>query len=479
MRILKFGGTSVGSAEAIEQVTNVIAREREVDEELVVVTSAMAGVTDDLIRAARAAAAGNEMPYREARNDLLVKHQIVAGQLIEDGVERAAISHLLDDKLREFERLCQSIHVLGELTPRGLDVVSGLGEQMSAPLLATVLRSRGVPAEAVDAREVIVTDDTFGAANPLLEETCARVQEKVRPLVERGIVPVVTGFIGATRDGITTTLGRGGSDYSAALLGACLDAKEVQIWTDVNGVLTADPRIVPEACTLPELSYVEAAELAYFGAKVLHPKTMLPAVEKNIPLRVRNTFDPQGPDTRIVREARRVSVPVKAISAIRDLALVTVEGRGMMGVPGIAARTFGAVARTGVSVLMISQASSEQSICFVIPAADVDAVVASLEDELERELRRGYVDRVHAQNEIVIIAIVGSAMRGTPGIAARVFGALGEAGINVIAIAQGSSEVNISLVVAEGQANEAVRRIHHAFELHRVAELWNVEEAVA
>ncbi len=472
MRILKFGGTSVGSAEAFAQVASIVARAKEEDGNVVVVTSAMSGVTDTLINAAKAAAAGDETPYRDARNELLVKHQIVAGQLIEDGVERAALGRLLDEKLREFERLCQSIYVLGELTPRGLDVVSSLGEQMAAPLLAAVLRHHGVDAEAVDAREIIVTDDTFGAANPILEETCPRVEQHLRPLLEAGKVPVVTGFIAATRDGITTTLGRGGSDYSAAILGACLGADEVQIWTDVNGILTADPRIVPNARTLPELSYVEAAELAYFGAKVLHPKTILPAIERNIPIRVLNTFDPDGPNTRIVKEPTPVRTPVKAITAIRNLALITVEGRGMMGVPGIAARTFSAVARTGVSVLMISQASSEQSICFVIPAKDVPRVVESLNEELERELRRGFIDHIWSLDDIVIIAVVGQAMRGTPGIAARVFGALGEAGINVIAIAQGSSEVNISLVVATTQADEAVRRIHDAFELHRVEELW-------
>lgn len=479
MRILKFGGTSVGSAEAFAQVARIVARAKEEDPNIIVVTSAMSGVTDTLINAAKAAAKGEETPYRDARNQLLVKHQIVAGQLVEDGVERAALSRLLDEKLREFERLCQSIYVLGELTPRGLDVVSSLGEQMTAPLLAAVLRQQGLDAEAVDAREIVVTDDTFGSANPILDETCPRARERLLPLLEEGKVPVITGFIAATRDGITTTLGRGGSDYSAAILGACLDADEVQIWTDVNGILTADPRIVPDARTLPELSYVEAAELAYFGAKVLHPKTILPAIERDIPIRVLNTFDPDGPNTRIVREPAPVRTPVKAITAIRNLALVTVEGRGMMGVPGIAARTFGAVARTGVSVLMISQASSEQSICFVIPAVDVPRVMESLNEEMERELRRGFIDRIWSLDNIVIIAVVGQAMRGTPGIAARVFGALGEAGINVIAIAQGSSEVNISLVVATDRADEAVRRIHDAFELHRVEELWEPVAAEA
>ncbi len=476
MKVLKFGGTSVGSVEAFAQVARIVQRMRTVDPHIVVVTSAMAGVTDTLIQAARQAAAGKEEPYRDARNELLVKHQLVAGQLIEDNIERAAIGRLLDTKLREFERLCQSIYILGELTPRGLDVVSGLGEQMAAPLLAAVLRNHGVPAEAIDAREIIVTDDTFGAANPLLEETCQRVEARLRPLLEEGVVPVVTGFIAATRDGVTTTLGRGGSDYSAAIIGACLGADEVQIWTDVNGILTADPRVVPNACTLPELSYIEAAELAYFGAKVLHPKTIRPAVERDIPIRVLNTFDPDGPNTRIVRQPRPTSLTVKAITAIRDLALVTVEGRGMMGVPGIAARTFSAVARTGVSVLMISQASSEQSICFVIPAQDVEKVISSLQEEMERELRRGFIDRIWSQDDIVIIAVVGAAMRGTPGIAARVFGALGEAGINVIAIAQGSSEANISLVVAVDRADEAVRRIHDAFQLDRAADLWKAEQ---
>lgn len=479
MRILKFGGTSVGSAEGFAQVAEIIARAREQDVHVVVVTSAMSGVTDALIGAARAAAAGDETPYRDARNELLVRHQIVAGQLIEDGVERAAVGRLLDDKLREFERLCHSIFILGELTARGLDVVSSLGEQMAAPLLAAVLRSHKVAAQAVDARSIIVTDDTFGAANPLLEETRERVRAHLLPLLEEGTVPVVTGFLGATSSGVTTTLGRGGSDFSAAIIGASLDAEEVQIWTDVNGVLTADPRVVTNARTLPELSYVEAAELAYFGAKVLHPKTILPAVERDIPIRVLNTFDPDGPSTLIVRKPRPVQTPVKAITAIRDLALITVEGRGMMGVPGIAARTFSAVARTGVSVLMISQASSEQSICFVIPAADASQVLDSLHEEMERELRRGYIDRIWSQDDIVIVAVVGAAMRGTPGIAARVFGALGEAGINVIAIAQGSSEVNISLVVAVDRADEAVRRIHDAFELHRVEELWAEPVAVA
>ncbi len=473
MFVMKFGGTSVGNADAFSQVARIVAQARTRDPQVVVVTSAMSGVTDTLIAAAQAAAIGQEEAYREARVALLLKHQVVAGQLVADGVERAALGRLFDERLRSFERLCRSIAVLGELTPRGLDVVSGLGERLAAPLLAAVLRAHGIHAEAIDATEVLVTDNSFGDASPLLNETRAHCQERLRPLLEGGVTPVITGFIGATRQGIPTTLGRGGSDYSAAILGAALDADEVQIWTDVNGVLTADPRIVPEARTLPELSYIEAAELSYFGAKVLHPKTILPAIERGIRLRVLNTFNPEHPGTCIVKEltetGRKLGA-VKAITAIKNLTLVNVAGKGMMGVPGMAARTFAAVARAGANVLMISQSSSEQSITFVVPQGDAPTVLDDLRHDLTRELEQHWVDAVTGRDDIVIVAVVGAEMAGTPGIAARVFGALGEAHINVVAIAQGSSEVNISLVVLIGDADTAVQRIHAAFALDKLGE---------
>jgi aspartate kinase len=259
-------------------------------------------------------------------------------------------------------------------------------------------------------------------------------------------------------------LGRGGSDYSAGILGAALDAAEVQIWTDVDGVLTADPRIVPGARSLPELSYSEAAELAYFGAKVLHPKTMLPALDQGIPISVRNTFNPSFPGTRVVAKGTNGGT-VKALTVIRGLSLVTVAGRGMMGVPGIAARTFAAVAAQGANVLMISQASSEQSICFVVPEADAPRVSAGLQDTFAIEIRRRLIDGISTEQGVVIVAAVGEGMRGTPGLAARLFGALGEHNLNVIAVAQGSSEANISLVLASADADPAVRYIHDAFQL--------------
>jgi aspartate kinase len=462
MLTLKFGGTSVGNADAIAQTVSVIAQTKAQDHHIAVVTSAMSGVTDMLVDAAGAAAAGQRQPYLDAREALYEKHLTAARQLLQSEEDLAVYEQHITTQLGFFSRLCASINVLGELTPRGLDVVSGLGERMSAPLLAAALRARGVQAAWIDATEIVVTDDNFGEATPLLAPTCSRVQNRLLPMFEEDVTPVITGFVGATESGIPTTLGRGGSDFTAAIIGSCLPADEIQIWTDVNGILTADPRIVPQARTLRQLSYNEAAELAYFGAIVIHPKTMLPAVERNIPIRILNTFDPRGPSTVITQDPTKNGL-VKAISAIRELTMMNVEGRGMMGVPGIAARTFRAVADVRANVLMISQASSEQSICFVVKRSRSDDVKQALEIEFERELARHYIDQVRPLHDVVILAVVGSGMRGTPGISGRLFNALGEAGVNVIALAQGSSESNISLVVARDDLEIAVRAIHQAF----------------
>jgi len=473
MLVMKFGGTSVGTAEAFAQVASIVAAKVAEQAQtprpgVAVVTSAMRGVTDLLVEAAERAANGDEAFYVDAIDQLRVKHQSVAGQLIDDGNARAALGRILEDRLLEFERLCSSIAVLGELTHRGLDVVSGLGERLSAPLLAAVLRAQGTPAEYVDATQIVVTDNIFGGAAPRIAETEKRCRAHLLPLLEQGIVPVITGFIGATEEGVPTTLGRGGSDYSAAIIGAVLDADEIQIWTDVNGVMTADPRIVTNARSLNQLSYEEVAELAYYGAKVLHPKTVTPAIEKKIPLRVLNTFQPDHPGTRIVeRNDEAGQGTVKAITSIRGMSLVTVAGRGMIGVPGIAARTFRAVAAVGANVLMISQSSSEQSICFVVPDGAANTVIAALHNEFKAELERRYIDRIAGDADVAIIAVVGSGMRGTPGLAAGIFQAVGEAKINVIAIAQGSSEANISLVVDAERAGDAVKAIHDIFELDK------------
>jgi len=473
MIVMKFGGTSVGTVDAFRQAAQVVSRAGQAEIEkgrpgVVVVTSAMGGVTNLLIDAARNAAAGNGKAHSESTAALARKHAQVLDAFVTNAQDRALLDATLTRQLAEFDRLCDSIGVLGELTPRGLDLVSGLGERMNAPVLAAVLCAQGIPAEAVDAVEIIVTDAFFGGAEPLLEPTATRTRARLLPLLESGIVPVVTGFVGATEKGVPTTLGRGGSDYSAAIVGAAIDSDEIQIWTDVNGVMTADPRIVPSARTVSQLSYEEVAELAYYGANVLHPKTVIPAIRKRIPVRVLNTFQPEHPGTLIQEHSDSEDFgSVKGITAIKGMTLVTIAGRGMMGVTGISARVFGAVARSEANVLMISQASSELNICFVVPHASQAHAETILRDEFRREIERGDIDRVEGLSDIVIVAVVGSGMRGTPGLAAGVFTAVAQHHINVIAIAQGSSEANISFVIEEKNAAQALRAIHDHFELEK------------
>ena len=458
--VMKFGGTSVGSPDAITQAVNIVKRSSQDWDQMVVVVSAMRGVTDLLIQSAETAASSDEQAFLSLIGELDNRHQDTIRELIDNDGERVRLSAIIDEYIAELSAYCRSIHVLGEVTPRGMDTITSLGERMNARVVATALSGNGFKARAIDATELIVTDASFQNALPLESITRKKVHARLDPLLNEGVVPVVTGFIGATQSGITTTLGRGGSDYTAAILGDCLDANEVWTWTDVDGVMTADPRIVPEAQVIPELSFSEVSEMAYFGAKVLHPKTLRPIIERDIPLWVKNTFNPTSPGTKITRSTNSIKGQVTAISTIRDLSMITVEGRGMMGVPGIAARTFAAVARQGASVLMISQASSEQSICFVIPTPAARAVIESVESEMELELSRRDIDRVWVQDEIVIVTAVGAGLRHTPGIAGRIFSALGKVEINVIAIAQGSSEFSISIVLAEQDADHAMRQIH-------------------
>jgi aspartate kinase len=300
-----------------------------------------------------------------------------------------------------------------------------------------------------------------------MDETREKTRARLLPLLAERVIPVVTGFIGATADGVLTTLGRGGSDYSATIIGAALDAAEVWIWTDVDGVMTANPAEVPEACTLPEISYSEASELAYYGAKILHYKTILPASRQRIPVRILNSFNPRHPGTRVTVDGHPSARGVKAVTSIRNVSLVAISGTGMQGIPGIVAKAFDVVAAERANILMISQASSENNICFVVSSSDAARVVRSLRSGFELELLRGHVDDISVEQPVAIVAAVGEGMKGTPGIAARVFGALGAAGLNVIAISQGSSERNISLVVTDEDAAEAVRAIHRAFRLEK------------
>jgi aspartate kinase len=458
--VMKFGGTSVGGAAAIEAVAAITRSQLAQWNNVAVVVSAMSGVTDMLLQGAQTAASGDQQTYRTIATTLRTKHASALAELVGEGEQAASVSGQIAALIDEFEVLCRSVCVLGEASPRAIDAIASLGERMSARLVAATMVARGTPAEAVDATEFLVTSSEFGHAVPLHQPTRALAHARLRPLFERGAVPVITGFIGATEGGVTTTLGRGGSDYSSAIVGAALDADEVAIYTDVDGVMTTDPRLVPGARVIPTLSYAEMGELAYFGAKVLHPRTIRPVVERDIPLRIRNTFNPEHTGTLVVRQVEPNSHPVKAVTAIRGMSIITVEGRGMIGVPGVAARTFGAVARAGANVLMISQASSEQSICFVVPMTSSVAVVGALEEALATELTRRDVDRISARDGVVIVTAVGVGMRETPGVASKVFGVLADQDINIIMIAQGSSECAISAVVGGPDGDAAVRAIH-------------------
>jgi aspartate kinase len=458
--VMKFGGTSVGSPEAITQTAAIVRKYKRQWDRLVVVVSAMSGVTDKLIRSAETASQGDIATCQTIIADLQTHHQNTIDTCFPDNGDRNRLGELINTHIAELSAYCRSINVLGEVTDRGMDTITSLGERMNARTVAAAIRKTGLKSEAVDATELIVTDASFQNAMPLMEKTRTKAKSHLEPLLNKSIVPVVTGFIAATEDSIMTTLGRGGSDYTAAILGDCLDADEVWTWTDVDGVMTADPRVVPEAKVISELSFNEVSELAYFGAKVLHPKTIRPIIERDIPLWVKNTFNPSYPGTCISLKKTVKKGVITAVSTIKNLSMVTVEGRGMMGVPGIAARTFSAVARQGASVLMISQASSEQSICFVIPTPTVDAVTKSIQEEMALELTRRDIDEVWSQDDVVIVTVVGAGLRDTPGIAGRVFSALGKSKINVIAIAQGSSEYSISIVVDARDADDAVRKIH-------------------
>lgn len=459
--VMKFGGTSVGSPSAIARAAQLIADASLEWPRLVVVTSAMSGVTNLLLESAANAVEGRPHMYVQAAARLQSMHHAVIQELVSEPKAQARTYQEIDKLLSEFNNLCYAIQIIGEATPRALDAIAGLGERMSVRLLSAVLQAKGFSSQHVEATELIITDERFQGAHPDLQATQTSTQNVLNPILDKGQIPVVTGFIASTPSGIQTTLGRGGSDYSAAILGAVLPADEVWIWTDVDGVMSADPRLVPDACTIPVLSYREIAELAYFGAKVLHPKAIRPVIEKGIGLRVCNTFNPLHPGTMLVAEnGKQTNGKIKAVTIIQKQSLITIEGRGMLGVPGVAARTFGAVAATGTSVPLITQASSEQSICFAVPSEAASRVVQAVEIAFKEELQRQDIDKVWASDEVGIITIVGAGMRNTPGISGRIFSALGAQNVNVIAIAQGSTEVAISLVVDAKDSVPALIELH-------------------
>lgn len=461
---MKFGGTSVGDAGCIHRVAQIV-HDASRDSSIVVVVSAMSGVTNHLIEAANCARANNRQRVFDILQLLHKQHTDALAALISSTKKRDALSESMKAIMSNGERLCEGTLLLRELTPRTLDSIACLGEQLSAPLLAGVLSELGVESEAIEGTELIVTDAHHGSAEPLMEGTRTRSQAKLIPLLANGIVPVVSGFVGATAHGVLTTLGRGGSDYSATILAAALDADDIVIWTDVDGVLTADPRMVPEARTIPEISYREAAELAYFGAKVLHPKTIRPVTPKEIPVWIRNSFAPERDGTKITPSGRSNGGGVKALTAIKDVALIAIGGPGIVGLPDVVGRTFSTTAEVRANVLLISQSSSQNDICFIVAAGDARATAEALRSEFAQDVMHEKVEHITVDPTIAIVAVVGENMHGTPGIAGRTFSALGREGVNIIAIAQGSSECNISFVVEEKHVRTALAALHREFGL--------------
>ncbi|MGD0806610.1 MAG: aspartate kinase [Anaerolineales bacterium] len=456
MLVIKFGGTSVGSPQALSNVAAIVGQVKQDWRRVAVVVSALGGVTDLLREGAAAAGSGDSAKAKRCAETIRKQHRAA----IEAGSLDGEVIEAVDACLHELEGLYHAVSVLKEVSPRALDAITSLGERMSIHIVSGYLTRAGVAGVPVEASEFLITDAKFQNASPLMDEVSGRARQVLEPIYRLKAVPVITGFIGATREGVITTLGRGSSDYSAAIIGAALDADEVWIYTDVDGVMSADPRQVPDARSLPSLSYREISEMAYYGAKVVHPKAIRPCVERNIPLRIKNTFNPDHPGTEILANGRKTSGVIKAVTAIRDQTMVTVMGGGMMGVPGIAARTFATVARMGVSVTLITQASSEQSICFSLPASSGKPVHSALEEEFRREIDREDIDAIDLLESCAIVTVIGEGMRKTHGVSGRIFTALGGACVNAIAIAQGSSECSISMVVTKADETPAIRAIH-------------------
>jgi aspartokinase/homoserine dehydrogenase 1 len=474
---MKFGGTSLETPERVHDVAALVA-DRSSNSRAIIVVSAFAGVTNDLISAAQLAALADPAAEKLV-HAICARHYAAARSLVAPD-ELATLTRTLDGWCADLRSLIHGVSLVRDCSSRVLDAVTAYGELLSSFLVAAALRAAGIHAEQVDAREIIVTDDSFGRANVDRDRSYPRIRERF----EGGTnVPVVTGFIAATEDGSTTTLGRGGSDYTATLIGAALSADVVEIWTDVDGVMSADPRLVPQAFSVPRMTYTELMELSHFGAKVVYPPSVSPARDAAVPLTIRNTLRPEFQGTWVLPqtvagtdgEQQRRS-PVCGISSINSVALCRLQGAGMVGVSGIATRLFGALARESISVILISQASSEHSICFALEPGSAARAKRRVDTEFEVERRAGAVDPLVVEENLAVIAAVGEAMRDTPGMAGRLFDVLGRNGINVRAIAQGSSELNISLVVARADEKRALCLIHDAFFFPRIR---NVQVFVA
>ena len=460
MKILKFGGSSVADLERIDNVAHIIQSMVEKGERFAVVVSAMGGVTDMLIKMSKIAASGSK-DYEAILKQFSDKHSDVVNKLIADYDRHPAILEEIIDGQVELGNLLQGLYLTRDLTPRTMDYIMSFGERACAFMLSEVLNSYGTAAIFVNARLLIKTNDNYGAAKIFMDETVANIQKHFSENPDK--ISVITGFIASTRDGITTTLGRGGSDYTASVFGSAMNVKEIQIWTDVDGVMTADPRRVKQAFPVKSMSYEEALEMSHFGARVIYPPTIIPALEKRIPVRIKNSFNPAAEGTLISDSPDPYDTTVKGIASIGDLSLLTLEGSGLFGASSMAARLFNVLANKQVNAILITQGSSEHSISFAIRPEDAEIARQSIEEEFALEMKSKLIQPVEVIKNLAVISAIGDNMRSRPGISGKLFQALGKNGVNVIVTAQGSSERNISVVINKEDEAKALTAVHDVF----------------
>jgi bifunctional aspartokinase / homoserine dehydrogenase 1 len=461
--VMKFGGTSVGDATCIRRAATIV-KEHSGDshQQVVVVVSALSKITDLILKVMNAARDGKGKEMQEALAQLSARHEQVLGELF-SGAELERVSAEVNASIRRLSELSSAVLLLGSATPQVLDMALPLGEQMSARIFVACLKQMGRRGEFVDSARVVITDEKFGDASPDMEATRRRSREVIVPCFADGKIPVVTGYAGATQAGQVTTLGRGGSDYSGTILGAALDADEVWIWTDVDGVLTADPRVCPEAVTLPAITFAEAVELSYYGAKVIHRKAIRPTMEGNIPVWIKNSFKPEVLGTKIVGALTASSLSVKAVTTVTQATLITLSTRGDVHFAEIFGRLFLRLGHEHIDILFSTQSSSEDTLGLVLREQDTEHVLQAIQRLFRTELKHGVLNPVAVHRDIAVVAVLGSGMKGTCGILGRLFSAVARTSVSVIAVAQGSSELNICFAVAAARVNEVVKAVHQEF----------------
>jgi aspartate kinase len=463
--VLKFGGTSISTAKNIRKVSSYV-HSLSKQNQVVVVCSAIDGVTDDLIQISKFIQRGNKEHANRLTAKIITRHRQLAKETITKSQNRKKLLDTLNSDLTELEDLLHGVILLGEVTSRSLDYIISFGERLSIKIIAHTLLDLGSKSIPLTGKEAgIVTDSNFGESRPLMDTTRLRIIKNVDSLLSKKIIPVVGGFAGADQYGNITTFGRGGSDYSATIIASCIKADEIWLMTDVDGLMTADPKTVKNAKVLKEVSYAEAIEMALFGAKQIHPRTFEPLLSKKVPMRIRNTFNTKNPGTMVTASPDEATKKtVKCVSVIRHNGLIDIRGGSMVGAPGTAAKIFATLAKVGVNIMMISQNPSESSISVIVKQSDLDKAVNALEIELLGKI----IKKLEITTDVAIVALIGSGMRGTVGVASRVFGAVAKKSVNVVMIAQGSSELNLAFVVKDSDCKYVVQALHDEFELAKI-----------